>query len=659
MCPKSNNKWEWAARRDDFFNILIDGDISFLEESLKQYPGIENRSRWPEIESIVSTLSSKIVFCREIIKKYPAIQWINPAAVVVPRPPGHFMGRVDTSWPETLKFASWLPTHRDGRKQSRLIHAFFTVNFTPGVNRQNHLSACIREQIEFGHDKGCFIATFDSTNVQVVGCHKKGTGACIKKNFPGAHYKELFDLSDDTSDEILFLPNRTLSRISTANSMYSSHMVGCYLGVRGRNCTSGGCLPEDLKALCDHFSELMYIAARDKANEELYKALTDQSRGLDKYRQMFDLLTTPLRSLTEALAQTQADTQELRAILYEPMDALIESRPLIAALFDETKMITVNKKKIKIQHQPLGYSDFSEASLVLALALTRFRGNTKKRGLSISLKEEIETYKKMEDEKANSLHEVAKLLPKILGVTNWDTLNRMNESQNKTEIINILDALKERFFTLYKPGQATTEIMWTQLVGYIALDLEIQVKFKFSREGGNEALEVESSFNPNEHAYIFAKGANPLSTQGHLIEFITGVINQHNVANKNAKINAEISLYDCPEDTGKYSQRVLYGAAKRIECVFTTSSERWIKKDGEEKLESIIEKELYNRENRLRNIAEHGDFHRPFVKFISRLTDDYVDKMDFEFNDSISVCVGDKFIVSFKNNEFMLKSEKF
>jgi len=657
MCPKSNNKWEWAARRDDFFNILIDGDISFLEESLKQYPGIENRSRWPEIKNIVSALSSKIVFCREIIKKYPAIQWINPAAVVVPRPPGHFMGRVDTSWPETLKFASWLPTHRDGRKQSRLIRAFFTVNFTPGVNRENHLSACIRKQIEFGHDKGCFIATFDSTNVQVVGCHKKETAACYEKKFPGAHYKELFDLSHDTSDEILFLPNRTLSRISTANSMYSSHMVGCYLGVRGRNCTSGGCLPEDLRALCDHFSELMYIAARDKANEELYKALTDQSRGLDKYRQMFDLLSTPLRSLTEALAQTQADTQELRAILYEPMDALIESRPLIAALFDETKMITVNNKKIKIQHQPLGYSDFSEASLVLALALTRFRGNTKKRGFSISLKEEIETYQKMNTEKANSLHEVAKLLPKILGVENWYVLKQINEDQNKEKIIRILDALKERFFTLYKPGQATTEIMWAQLAGYISV-LEIQVKFKFSLEGENMVKDVDDNFILNNDSYIFAKGANPLSTQGHLIEFVAGVINQHNVANNSVNINAEISLYDCPKGTGKYG-KILYGAAKKIECVFTTNSERWIKKDGEEKLKSIIEKELHNRENRLRNIAEHGDFHRPFVKFISRLTDDCVDKMDFEFKDYISLCVGDKFIVSFKNNKFMLKSEKF
>ncbi len=644
-------KWAWAARRNEFFKILIDENRSFLEEGLREHQGIENApDKWDsEIPKIVKPLEAKINFCREIIKAYSktGLLWINPAAVVVPISPGFLIGREDSSYPKTLQFASWLPVHVDEGKQASLIKAYFTANFAKGIEETDHLTPHIRKKIEKGHDKGCFIATLNDRDVmKVVCCYKNGEASCQNiTTFVGSHYKELFSLQgeDSNSCEILFLPNRTLSRLptKTEESMYSQHMVGCYLGVSSRNCVSGGCLPEDLKALCDHFSELMYIAARDKANRELYKALKDQSQSLNKYRQMFDLLTPPLRSLTEALAQTQTDTQELRAILYEPMDAIFECQPLIEELFDDSKSISGTTIKPKHNVEDYQPKDCSDIQKVLALALSRFRGNN-----STILSEEIKFYLTAENNSTHTFHQLSLSLRSVIGIKNWSDFNN---KQNDFEFLkNMLRDLKMRMFTAYKPGEASKALQWALLKSFLPLDSNLKVTIN------PEALS-------EEEAYVVTQGANPLCTHGHLIQFILGVISAKTSSEKK-DLSMTLNLHDYQtkpaDEVLMNTETIDAAAAKKIECIFQLA-DPWIKPHGISDLTKMLERELTEKKEKIRRVGGYGDFHRPFANFIRRLSDDNIDMTGIiKTTTGVRIVVGNNFEVNFDDNKFKLISKR-
>lgn len=78
---------------------------------------------------------------------------------------------------------------------------------------------------------------------------------------------------------------------------------------------------------------------------------------LEKFRQMLESLSVPLNGITTALADLQRDTQEIRAVLYDPAKALFECHPRIKDLFEPGQIIHISRHiVIEASHSPTSYS---------------------------------------------------------------------------------------------------------------------------------------------------------------------------------------------------------------------------------------------------------------------------------------------------------------
>lgn len=135
-----------------------------------------------------------------------------------------------------------------------------------------------------------------------------------------------------------------------------------------------------------HSGGLMYLG----------KAEHERIEGLRKYQQMVDLLAAPLANVTNALSTMQRDTQELRAVLYEPAKAIFESHSRISDLFKEDQEIHVspdirfiaahqptryNKKNCSPLDDKVGHLNLSEESAVICVIVAVCRIFGVERGL--------------------------------------------------------------------------------------------------------------------------------------------------------------------------------------------------------------------------------------------------------------------------------------
>ena len=102
-----------------------------------------------------------------------------------------------------------------------------------------------------------------------------------------------------------------------------------------------------------------------------------QVESLKKYQQMMALLERPLSIISNALAEVQSSTQELRAVLYEPSKALFESYSLLTGLFTENAKLQPSKfmREIPVSHN--GEYTGEVGKVVLAVALCRIFGRDK------------------------------------------------------------------------------------------------------------------------------------------------------------------------------------------------------------------------------------------------------------------------------------------
>lgn len=120
-----------------------------------------------------------------------------------------------------------------------------------------------------------------------------------------------------------------------------------------------------------HSGGLMYLG---KAEEERIESLT-------KYQQMMQQLQDPLRRISSAISEMQSDTQELRAVLYEPEEALFASYSLIELYFRGGKPIKfaeANLQPIPIKHSPDQYTEDREIRLVSAVLFCAVFGEDQK-----------------------------------------------------------------------------------------------------------------------------------------------------------------------------------------------------------------------------------------------------------------------------------------
>ena len=121
-------------------------------------------------------------------------------------------------------------------------------------------------------------------------------------------------------------------------------------------------LPEDSDGLDKYYIE--FFAPRLQRTLRHLSAihLSTQAETMRKYKQMMDLLSTPLHKLTGALAEMQRDTQELRAILYEPAQTIFESYQRISELFERGRRVQISKHMtILIAHNPEHYRDINSS----------------------------------------------------------------------------------------------------------------------------------------------------------------------------------------------------------------------------------------------------------------------------------------------------------
>jgi hypothetical protein len=134
-----------------------------------------------------------------------------------------------------------------------------------------------------------------------------------------------------------------------------------------------------------HLSKLQAI--------ELERELRE--RDQQKFRLMIERLQTPLESLTTAFSTMERDTQELRAVLYDPAKALFKCHGRLADLFSEDNPIQASKSvMIRAAHNVEAYtiSDLTEheiadpsarkgtqkdGKVVVAIALLRLFGRDK------------------------------------------------------------------------------------------------------------------------------------------------------------------------------------------------------------------------------------------------------------------------------------------
>lgn len=104
-----------------------------------------------------------------------------------------------------------------------------------------------------------------------------------------------------------------------------------------------------------------------------------EAAGLAKYKQMVQLLEPPLKRISGVLGQMQSDTQELRAVLYEPEEALFASYSLVEPYFRNGALVEFPRAglpPIPAQHSADQYTP-DEAQMVAAIVICAIFGKDK------------------------------------------------------------------------------------------------------------------------------------------------------------------------------------------------------------------------------------------------------------------------------------------
>ena len=126
-----------------------------------------------------------------------------------------------------------------------------------------------------------------------------------------------------------------------------------------------------LKELAPRFVGQVKARLAQWIAEALYERLQERMDELKKQAQMLELMQRPLRRISEALSTMQSDTQELRALMFEPEESLFASFSQIAPFFVEGQPLSIdlaNQGRIDIHHSPDDYTD-TELPIVLACVL--------------------------------------------------------------------------------------------------------------------------------------------------------------------------------------------------------------------------------------------------------------------------------------------------
>jgi hypothetical protein len=132
----------------------------------------------------------------------------------------------------------------------------------------------------------------------------------------------------------------------------------------------------DLKRLAPYFTGHIKARLAQWIAESLHEDLRGRMAELSKQAQMLALLQNPLSGISDALAQMQTQTQEIRAVLYDPAKALFDSHRSLSPLFSEHGTLAASDH-VLVQLSHRGEYDgrsILDGRVVLAVALCRIFG---------------------------------------------------------------------------------------------------------------------------------------------------------------------------------------------------------------------------------------------------------------------------------------------
>lgn len=185
-----------------------------------------------------------------------------------------------------------------------------------------------------------------------------------------------------------------------------------------------------------------------------------------KQAQMFALIARPLKAISDALSAMQSHTQELRAVIYEPEEALFASYRLIEPYFNANQPIhfpKANLLPITVKHTPDHYNE-EEARLVLAVVCCAVFGKEavlfKQHDLNRILCEAAKVMSEAQTQKA-----LARLSLDLCWLVKQRDLSRLfreprrdEERLQKATYTGALGRMKGALFTPFK----TDSLEWSQ-----------------------------------------------------------------------------------------------------------------------------------------------------------------------------------------------------
>jgi hypothetical protein len=314
----------------------------------------------------------------------------------------------------------------------------------------------------------------------------------------------------------------------------------------------------------------------------LLNELDERNRSLEKSRQMLQQLNGPLKSLSDALGKTQAEAQEIRAILYEPMEAIFALVPRIAEFFEQNRRINnPDRSTTRISHQPSNYS-LADARWVLAHVLATFRGREILTKTSEdALAEEIDALSKASQDGASAFQQLSVTTLRLIDYAPPDSLDP----------IKALERVKERLFSPFKPDNGLRAIEGDAIAALLPAEARITYAYD------------ETTFRMSE---VIPEGLNPFATQGHLLRFISGVVS--------ATFNA--SEGGC--------KRFVISADQDGLTIKREDMHPWVTAENISQLFKVLAREVSNFNKASRALEENwGDRAAPFVRLLRRLPPEY------------------------------------
>ena len=353
------------------------------------------------------------------------------------------------------------------------------------------------------------------------------------------------------------------------------------------------------QTIYSRFEELFEIILYRLAHFYSTQLQVQETTRLRRHASMLSALQSPLHSITSALRTVQMQTQELRAILNEPIEAIFAAQNEIADHFQPGKVFKMPMSEgvihVKVEHKPDMYpKDGQECAWVMSSALSKIRGTPlaqAKDGLS-ALTQEIEQWKTIQNLRSGPYYHLAHSLARLLALE-YNDFNSFKV--DKTSVRGHMEVLKERLFTPFKPDHSLDAFQWSLVHAILPIGIRVS--------------------HIDKATICIPTHINPMRTQGHLLAFISAFFST--ISNPFEPVKIEPQIADN------------YGT------IFVAPIEyAWV--HNPEKLQREIQREANLALKRAVSLEENwGDLSAPFIKLVRRIPEELLraeEKINHGFN---------------------------